>query len=221
MLEYLPQALKREYLKDVNKKVFRHLAFIKELTLHSQYLLAEFIVRKISHPDEVILNRMEPAKCIILQKGLLGMVIRHRCDKKPPEVIQTLSVEGNQGSKLLNLAFTKRRRQDYYLRSLAYSIIYYLENEDFENYLRQNSLDYEHYCLLRDKLEIGINPDELYECDKCQHECHTKFQCPRLHYIPNHMLIVSRYLEKIRISKQDRHRYLRNRFKTVCLPTDR
>lgn len=126
MLECLPQALKREYLKDVNKKVFRHLAFIKELTLGSQYLMAEHIIRKISHPDEIILGRFEPAKCIILHKGLLGMIARRCSESKQPELVQTLSVEKNEGSKLLNLAFIKRRRQDYNLRSLTYSVIYFL-----------------------------------------------------------------------------------------------
>jgi hypothetical protein len=93
VLEYLPEALRREYLKDVNKKIFRHLDFIRELTLGSQYLLAENIVRKISHPDEIILNKNETTKCIILKKGLLGMVAyNNNQEKKPLEVIQTLSV---------------------------------------------------------------------------------------------------------------------------------
>lgn len=71
--------------------------FIKNLTLRSQYILAENVVRKISHPDEIILNKGESTKCMILKKGLLGMVLNvGRSGKKQIcRIIQTLQVLSN------------------------------------------------------------------------------------------------------------------------------
>lgn len=131
VLEYLPTALRREYLKDVNKRIFKVLPFIKDFTLNSQYILAEHIIRKISHPDEVILNKGDISKCIILRKGLLGMVIKAtglHLKKRPARVIQTLEATKGDDSKLLNLGFISHRPLEYTLKSLTYSILYYFEN---------------------------------------------------------------------------------------------
>jgi hypothetical protein len=125
LLEYLPQNLKREYLKDVNKRIFKMLPFIKDLTLHSQYLLAEKIARKISHPDEIIINKGEASKCLILRKGLLGMVINSKGCKRSCKVIQTLKICHNEPAKLLNLGFIRHSPLTFTLRSLTYSILYY------------------------------------------------------------------------------------------------
>mgnify|MGYP000945636314 FL=1 len=76
LLQGLPTLLRKEYLKDVNKRIFNCLPFLRELTVQSKDNLAQSIIRKITHPDEVVLNRGEPEQCLILAKGALGMMIK-------------------------------------------------------------------------------------------------------------------------------------------------
>lgn len=93
MLEGLPAPLRKEYLKAVNKRLFEGLPFLKELTLSSRNTLAQNILRRITHPDEIILNKGETEQCLILSKGILGMTIkRSEYLKNPICVIQTLKV---------------------------------------------------------------------------------------------------------------------------------
>lgn len=76
MLEALPAPLRREYLNSVNKKLFDSLPFLKDLTLQSKNNLAQSIVRRVTHPYEIILSKGEPEHCMILSKGILGLTIK-------------------------------------------------------------------------------------------------------------------------------------------------
>lgn len=100
-------------------------------------------------------------------------------------------------------------RLPYTIKSLSYSVLYWLSNEDMTALLRQNNIDYEHFCLQRDKHHISIDSFELYQCQNCVGEFHNKFNCPRLHYIPIRSTIILRYLKKLKNNKQVRDKQIR------------
>ena len=65
----LPTDLKGEFLKESNKKIFKGLAFFKSLTEKTLMNLAERINIKIAHPEEVVFQRKDPFRFMILKKG--------------------------------------------------------------------------------------------------------------------------------------------------------
>lgn len=56
-------------------------------------------------------------------------------------------------------------------------------------------MDYEMYAFLRDKNKTCIDEFEVMKCENCQTK-HTKFLCPKLHFIPFSQLVVNRFLYK-------------------------
>lgn len=69
--------------------------------------------------------------------------------------------------------------------------------------LKTGELDYEHFCFLRDRIKNFDNEYEVFKCEFCE-SCHTKFDCPKLHYIPLRKHAVDKYLYSARISKNGR-----------------
>ena len=98
----------------------------------------------------------------------------------------------------------------YTLKSMSYSILYYINNEDLITQLQQTNLDYEHFCSQRDKHHISLDSFELYECEHCVGEFHSKFNCPRLHFIPIKQHVVYRYLKGLKSDRQTRQDHERN-----------
>jgi hypothetical protein len=77
--------------------------------------------------------------------------------------------------------------------------------------LRESNLDFEMYCQLRDKSKHKLDEFEVFPCKNCKTR-HTKFLCPRLHFMPLGKHVIDRYLtdQKVdaneRITSFDRHR---------------
>lgn len=53
--------------------------------------------------------------------------------------------------KILSLDFIKNKTRNYSLKSLNYSIIYYLTREEFSQALQDSEMDYHLFCMLRDR----------------------------------------------------------------------
>lgn len=74
-------------------------------------------------------------------------------------------------------------------------------------------MDYQLFCVLRDKDNNIIDENNLYPCSICKKSYHTKFDCSRLHYRPMKQLVVLNYLEKQNKMKNKRIPFLRGRKK--------
>lgn len=64
-------------------------------------------------------------------------------------------------------------------------------------------MDYELYCLMRDKALNMPDDFELFSCEICKGK-HTKFNCPKLHFIPIKQHIAYRYIYKVKKDKNYR-----------------
>ena len=70
-------------------------------------------------------------------------------------------------------------------------MIYKLSHDDLLNILRESSMDYLHFCFLRDKNKSNIDEFEVLNCELCKKDQkHTKFTCPKLHYVPLHQMVI-------------------------------
>lgn len=121
-----------------------------------------------------------------------------------------IRVDNKAQSKLLSLGFIKSKNVVCDIKSLAYSILFYLSNEELIDILKQTKMDYEHFCLMRDREEYLLNENELYRCLNCPREFHNKLICPKLHYIPVKSHIIHKYLHKKHLNCNGRVKFRRS-----------
>jgi hypothetical protein len=61
--------------------------------------------------------------------------------------------------------------------------------------LKENSIDYESYCLFRDKL-IGRDwKIRQKNCSLCPGTDHSSLECPYYHYMPKRTIVIARYIK--------------------------
>lgn len=148
---------------------------------------------------------------MILQKGKLCYcckVNKTECDLDG-KVIETLAVCEQEKPKMISLEFIKNRTLNYDIKSDSYSIVYKINLEDFKESLRSSDMDYQLYCLLRDRDECYLDEENIYFCDICKNRCHTKFECSKLHYRPLKQMVIYRHLDKVKKAKSKRKPFYR------------
>ena len=102
----LPLSLRSDFVKDSNKRIFRKLTFFKMLTEKTLMDLAEKIVVKITHPQEIIFESKGPFKFLILKTGDVGFFSKNIGRKLRNVVIDRVHVKNPETSvaRLLSLS---------------------------------------------------------------------------------------------------------------------
>lgn len=118
-------------------------------------------------------------------------------------VIDYISVQKGGAPFLLGLEFITHRRPSYEIKSLEYSIIYGLTYERLIQSLRKSRGDYEYLCFLRDKSKHVVDEFEISHCKNCNTK-HTRFLCPKLHFVPIKQQCINRALYNEKNSRSQR-----------------
>lgn len=85
------------------------------------------------------------------------------------------------------------------------------------NILRESDMDFEMYSYLRDKNKNILNEFEIFPCEFCPQK-HTKFECPKLHFIPITQHVIFKNLHKEKTGKNVRKsdpRVMNEKFKSL------
>lgn len=67
--------MQSEYIKESNKQLF-DVSFFNTLNKKTLLSLAETVIRRITHPDQIIKRKGDIADFIIVQRGTVGLVCR-------------------------------------------------------------------------------------------------------------------------------------------------
>jgi hypothetical protein len=67
-----------------------------------------------------------------------------------------------------------------------------MEYEDLLDTLRETHMDFEHYCFLRDRNKHILDEYEVFSCQNCKKIKHTKFTCPKLHFVPIRQHVINK-----------------------------
>jgi hypothetical protein len=135
---------------EANRNIFKNLVVLKNMTLRTQELMAKQIIKKVCHPEELLVKKGEPMKLFILQKGEIGLCARFH-QTMFSVTTDRIRIEDKSQPKLLSLGFIKSKNVVCDIKSLTYSILFYLSNEDLMDILKQSKMDYEHFCLMKDR----------------------------------------------------------------------
>lgn len=105
--------LKKQYLKESNKKIFEHIEFFKSFISKTLYNLAERIEMRVSHPDEVIQKADDDYNLIILKSGQIGYFCKKTSFNLKDFVMNVKTIQENDKPYLLNLDFIVKKRPHY------------------------------------------------------------------------------------------------------------
>ncbi len=128
------------------------MGFFNSLNNKTILNLAEYVIRKVAHPEETLQRRGEVQNFFILQKGCLGFTCRSGLKSTlNGVVIEKFQIEKSSPPKILSLGFIKRKTLMYDIKSLFYSIYYYLPYEELMKTLKLCQMDYQFFLLMKDK----------------------------------------------------------------------
>jgi hypothetical protein len=185
--------MKKQYLKESNKKIFESILFFKAFVSKTLYNLAEGIEMRVSHPEEVIQHVDDDYNLIILKAGQIGYACRKSTFLPRDFIMDAVSLREGEDPRLLNLDFILRKRVPHEIRSLQYCIFFFLPYDKFVEIMRLTEMDYEFYCTMRDRMKNVPDEFEVMQCAMCDGK-HLKAICPKLHFIPYSETIIHRYL---------------------------
>ena len=110
---------------------------------------------------------------------------------------------------MISLDFIKNKSLNYDIKSEGYSVLYTLSLDNFKDSLKSSEMDYQLYCLLRDRDQCILDEENIYPCSICKNKYHNKFECSRLHYFPLKQMVVFRHLNKVNKHKMERSKFIR------------
>ena len=165
--------------------------------------MAENVTRKICHPEEIIYMKDHNFDFVILQKGIIGLAckINSELDGK---VIEEFDASIKKKPIIISLDFIKNKTIPYNVKSMSYSVLYFLTREEFMESIQPSDMDYQLFCVIRDKMESSLNENNLYSCPFCRGEFHNKFECSKLHYTPIRQIVMMKSVHKGKSEKQKR-----------------
>lgn len=84
----------------------------------------------MSHPEEIIQNLYDDYNLLILKSGSVGFVSKRPNCEATPFVMDVLKLKGDK-PEILNLDFIPRKRSSYEIKSMQYSVFYFMTYEKF------------------------------------------------------------------------------------------
>jgi hypothetical protein len=139
----------------------------------------------------------------ILKEGTIGYSLKKNGCNYNGKTIDKVHVEVGGNPFLIGLNFITFKKPNYEVKSLVYSINYSLSYDRLIASMQKSRGDYEYFCFLRDKNKNMPDEFEILPCASCKTN-HTKFDCPKLHFIPITQHVVNKYLRNCKIDKNVR-----------------
>ncbi|CAK93850.1 unnamed protein product (macronuclear) [Paramecium tetraurelia] len=114
--------------------------------------------------------------------------------------------EAEQDSMFGELGFLTGNSRSLSAKSTTISQLYKLNRLEFIQLLQQFPLDFQYFCQLRDQILFGQYNLINLSCFCCQSSSHLANDCPKSHYYPNKIFLISRIMN----NQQERQPFKRN-----------
>lgn len=195
VINKLSNSLRQELLLQANGIILRelpmfHLNFSEETLKKIVYTMKEvsFI------PGDTIYNSNDndDKSLYILRSGEIELYVetpRSNCD--PVTIVKTLTKKGEVFGEY---SFFSNKERETCARSRNYTSVFIIKQQDVLDILKENTLDYQNYCQIKDQMNLYQFYDGLYgKCHICKENNHQSIECPLLHL----SLCKSRIIQKL------------------------
>lgn len=192
ILDKLTNTLKKDVILQSNGKFLSQIPFLKKNFSNESLEELSFFMKKIQFcPEEYIfkMNQLDDCSIFLLASGNLETVLPVRDD-----IGKELKLNKLEKGELFGLAsfFTDEPRLSS-IKSNNFSTLFEIKKIDFMNIIKKRPNDFENYCMIRDKIKLYHNYEDIsIKCHCCHKENHNLLHCPLLHYIPDSEFLISR-----------------------------
>ena len=137
-------------------------------------------------------NERNSLNVYIVRKGEVGIVLETtRAEKNKPVLLKILKSDECFGEFSFFTGFPRQTGA----KSLSFSSLFVIKQEDFLKVLSENTKDYEKFCSIRDQINVSNNFEDLQRnCFSCGDQNHMEMNCPKLHPIFSKNRVIRNYI---------------------------
>ena len=185
----LTHSLKKELMLNSNGKLLSQIPFFTNNFCEETVEDLSFCLQKIRYsPEEYLykLNETDDGSLFLIESGSLESVVNGQQGVKHLK-------EFKKGDILGLFSFFTDEPRNTSVRSKDFSTVFEIKKEEFLNILKKYPTDYEQYVMIRDKIKLYNQEEDLkINCQCCEKKTHTFFKCPLIHYIPDADFLIKR-----------------------------
>lgn len=205
IINKLSDSLKAELLIEANGPFLRdlklfNLNFSEETLRETVNIMNE----KRYTPGDLIFsqNNIDHQSIYIIRKGEIELFNENTTSLNSIKKLHS-------GDIFAETSFFSGRPRSFSARSIDFSNVFVIKQEDFFRILHKNKMDLERFCQIKDNINLYEDYGDLFlKCVSCLESSHRVRECPLLHYIPKKEIVILRHIYS---EDQIRKRRLRKR----------
>jgi len=179
VINKLSRSLKEELLVNANGVVLKKFDLFQKNFSETLLRKVVFIMKEIKlFPGDLLYkpNELTDSSLYIIKKGEVELFVESSNENDYTN-IQKL----NEGELFGELSFFADTARKTGARSSTFTSLYVIQRQNFLDILKENTLDYEHFCQIKDQILLYNNYDHLYlRCFVCKESNHPTNFCPFL-----------------------------------------
>lgn len=185
----LTHSLKKELMLNSNGKLLAQIPFFTNNFCEETIEDLSFCLQKNRYsPEEYLfeINEIDDGSLFLIESGSLESVMNGQQGVKHLK-------EYKKGDILGLFSFFTDEPRNTSVRSKDFSTVFEIKKSEFLNILKKYPTDYEQYMMIRDKIKLYDQQEDLrIQCQCCERKTHTFFKCPLIHYIPDSDFLIKR-----------------------------
>lgn len=193
VLKKLSDSLKEEVQIEAYGHIIRNVKFLSlNFSEESLRKMVPILKEKRYTPGDYIVMdeaQKEDNDLYIITKGSVELFISSG-DNGFYTIVKTIEAGGVFGEFAFMTSHPRKRGA----RSIDFTTIYCINQEEFLQIIKKNKNDYENYCKIRDSILLYDDYSFMHvKCSSCKIEGHLVGKCPLIHYTPPLDIILRRY----------------------------
>jgi len=195
IIKKLSESIKEELLIEANGTVIRDIKLFSlnfsEDTLRKTVL----IMKEIRFtPGDIIFNKNEynNKDLYLIRKGAVELFLYNEFTQSVSDI--TVIKRLKEGELFGEKSFFTNKERLVSGRSIDFTTVYVINQEDFLAILRKNTKDFEKFCKIKDSINVYNEYGDLFvKCASCNQNTHLIDHCPLVHYLPAQDIIIQRH----------------------------
>ena len=194
IINKLSENLKEELLIEANGIILRDIKLLAFNFSEETLRKTVSIMKEVRFtPGDLIFSAIEghDKDLFIIRNGAIEIFLENENNSNDTTVIRKLKPGDFFGEK----SFFANHDRTFSARSLDFTTVCIIKQDEFLNILRKNPRDYERFCEIRDRINVHHDHSFLFQkCFSCMQNTHLIELCPILHYSPINDIVIQKFL---------------------------
>ena len=192
VIKKLSDSLKEEVYFEAYGHIIRNVKFLsRNFSEESLRKVVPILKERRYTPDDLIFldDDLKDYDLYIITKGSVELFISAGSNQSYTTVKKL-----EAGNVFGEFAFITGHPRKTGARSIDFTTIYCIKQDEFLHIIKKNKIDYENYCRMRDSILLYDDYSLMHtKCSSCKLGGHLVGKCPIIHYTPPTDIILRRY----------------------------